>query len=113
MEKRRGKPVRFDESIWTLCNERAGNLIEGRDYLELRKLYLHMAEYLNREGKDSFCVLEEAAGVTPSVGGSAMIRWNSALPWSCYTGVIMTDTFTIDRGSGCPGCGGRLGVHFL
>jgi len=61
MEERRGEPVRFDESMRTLCNERAGNLIERRDYLELRKLYLHMAEYLSSEGKDSFCVLEEAA----------------------------------------------------
>jgi hypothetical protein len=61
MEERQGGPVAFDEGMWTLCNERAGKLIEESDYLKLRKLYLHMAEYLNREGRDSFCVLEEAA----------------------------------------------------
>lgn len=61
MEGKRGEPVAFDEGMWKLCNERARELIERRDYSELRKLYLHMAEFLEKEGKDCFCVLEEAS----------------------------------------------------
>jgi len=74
MEERQGGPVAFDEGMWTLCNERAGNLIEGRDYPELRKLYLHMAEYPNREGRDSFCVLEGAA-MSRSIPGPAILEF--------------------------------------
>lgn len=61
MEGRRGEPLIFDEGMWKLCNERARGLMDRRDYPELRKLYLHMAEFLGKEGKDCFCVLEEAA----------------------------------------------------
>jgi len=61
LEKRLGGPLPFDDGMWNLCNERARGLLEGENFTELRMLYLHMAEFLGKEGKDCACVLEEAA----------------------------------------------------
>jgi hypothetical protein len=61
LEKRLGEPLPFDEGMWNLCNERARGLLESGNFVELRQLYLHMAEFLGKEGKDCACVLEEAA----------------------------------------------------
>lgn len=96
MEGRRGEPVIFDEGMWKLCNERARGLIDRRDYQELRKLYLHMAEFLEKEGKDCFCVLEEAARAQLLQLIKAGVK---AVEISC-------------RDDSCPECRGQEGISW-
>ena len=59
MEERWEIPPDFDPQMWLLCSERADRLTESRDYYELSKLYSHMADFLQEEGRPSHCVREE------------------------------------------------------
>lgn len=60
MEEQWEIPPDFDRQMWALCSERADRLLKTKEYGELSKLYLHMAEFLHKEGKPSHCVREEA-----------------------------------------------------
>jgi hypothetical protein len=60
MEEKWEIPPDFDPQMWLLCSERAERLTESKDYDELSKLYSHMAEFLQKEGRPSHCVREEA-----------------------------------------------------
>ena len=61
MEERWEIPPDFDPQMWLLCSERADRLAESRDYYELSKLYSHMADFLQEEGRPSHCVREESS----------------------------------------------------
>jgi len=96
MESRKDEKMTFDEGMWSLCSERADRLIERGDYGEMRTLYLHMAEFLGREGKDCACVLEEAA--------------KARLLQLREEGV--TRVAVVCREDACPACRAAAGRHF-